>query len=141
VNTLVVDDDPHLPDVLTIGFRLQWPESRVILAKDGASALRAFGESHPNVVLLDVTLTVRDGFAVLEEIRRHSSVPIILLTARGEESGQVRGLEFSADEYVVKPFSLLVPRPCCDASSRIAPQTPTWSSWRANSPSTFGATK
>jgi DNA-binding response OmpR family regulator len=58
-------------------------------------------------VLLEVALPVRDGFAVLEEIRCQSSVPITLLTARGEELGQVRGLEFRADEYVVKPFSLL----------------------------------
>lgn len=107
MNILVVDDDPHLLDVLTIGFRLQWPQSQVLLARDGASALRAFREHHPSVVLLDVTLPDRDGFAVLVEIRRQSSVPIILLTARGEELDQVRGLELGADEYVVKPFGLL----------------------------------
>lgn len=104
---LVVDDDPHLLDVVTIGFRLQWPDSDVLQARDGASALRAVREQHPDFVLLDVVLPDRDGFAVLAEIRRHSSVPVILLTARGEETDQVRGLELGADEYVVKPFSLL----------------------------------
>ena len=104
---LVVDDDPQLLDVVTIGFRLQWPESHVLLARDGASALRAIQEDHPDFVLLDVGLPDRDGFAVLAEIRRRSSVPVILLTARAEEIDQVRGLELGADEYVVKPFSLL----------------------------------
>jgi DNA-binding response OmpR family regulator len=59
------------------------------------------------VVLLDVTLPDLDGFGVLREIRRRSNVPVIMLTARGEELDQVRGLELGADEYVVKPFSLL----------------------------------
>jgi DNA-binding response OmpR family regulator len=104
---LLVDDDAQLREVVRIGFRLQWPESRVITAADGATALRAFAEHHPDVVLLDVGLPSQDGFAVLREIRRRSAVPVIMLTAHGEELGQLRGLELGTSEYVVKPFSLL----------------------------------
>jgi DNA-binding response OmpR family regulator len=104
---LLVDDDAQLREVVQIGFRLQWPESRVVVAADGPAALRAFAEQRPDVVLLDVALPGQDGFAVLREIRRQSAVPVIMLTARGEESDQVRGLELGANGYVVKPFSLL----------------------------------
>ena len=107
VKILLVDDDAQLREVVQIGFRLQWPESRVVVAADGPAALRAFAEQRPDVVLLDVALPGQDGFAVLRAIRRQSAVPVIMLTARGEELDQVRGLELGADEYVVKPFSLL----------------------------------
>jgi DNA-binding response OmpR family regulator len=107
VKILLVDDDAQLREVVQIGFRLQWPESRVVVAADGPAALRAFAEQRPDVVLLDVALPGQDGFAVLRAIRRQSAVPVIMLTAHGEELDQVRGLELGADEYVVKPFSLL----------------------------------
>jgi len=104
---LLVDDDAHLRDVVLIGFRLLGPESQVIPAADGPTALRAFAEHQPDVILLDVALPGQDGFSVLREIRRDSAVPVIMLTAHGEELDQERGLELGADEYVVKPFSLL----------------------------------
>lgn len=104
---LLVDDDASLRNVVEIGFRLQWPESQVLAATDGPSALRAFADQHPDVVLLDVALPGEDGFAVLRAIRQQSHVPVIMLTARGEELDRARGLALGADGYVVKPFSLL----------------------------------
>ena len=104
---LLVDDDPYLRDVVLIGFRLQWPESQVLAAADGPSALRAFTDNDPDVVLLDVALPGEDGFTVLREIRQRSHVPVIMLTARGEELDRARGLALGADAYVVKPFSMV----------------------------------
>src|SRR5688500_14482624 len=104
---LVVDDDPQILNALTIGFRLQWPGSTVIPAGDGATGVRLFFELDPDVVLLDVGMPDRSGYDVLAEIRSVSDTPVIMLTARGEETDQVQGLELGADDYVVKPFGHL----------------------------------
>ena len=104
---LVVDDDPQILNALTIGFRLQWPGRTVIPAGDGTAGLRSFFEHSPDVVLLDVGMPDRSGYEVLEEIRRVSDTPVIMLTARSEETDQVQGLELGADDYVVKPFGHL----------------------------------
>jgi DNA-binding response OmpR family regulator len=102
---LIVDDDPQILDAVTIGFQLQWQDCQVVTATDGESGLQRFYEHDPDVVVLDVTMPGKNGFEVLQEIRRVSDVPVIMLTARGEEMEQVRGLELGADDYVVKPFS------------------------------------
>ncbi|MBX6771276.1 MAG: response regulator transcription factor [Chloroflexi bacterium] len=104
---LIVDDDPEVREALAAGIRLQWQDSVVILAGDGDDGIAMFFEYEPDVVLLDVGLPGRNGFEVLREIRRVSDVPVIMLTARGEELDQVRGLELGADDYVVKPFGPL----------------------------------
>src|SRR5207245_5754645 len=74
-------------------------------AADGDEALRLARSSMPDIVVLDLMMPGRDGFAVLEELRRESSVPVIVLTARGLEHDKIRGLELGADDYMVKPFS------------------------------------
>jgi DNA-binding response OmpR family regulator len=102
-----VDDDPQILDAVTVGLQLQWQDSTVIPARDGEAGLQAFYEHDPDVVVLDVMMPRRNGFEVLQEIRRVSDVPVIMLTARGEDTDQVRGLEAGADDYVVKPFSHL----------------------------------
>jgi DNA-binding response OmpR family regulator len=77
----------------------------VTLAGDGDAALRAFREAAPDLVVLDLGLPGRDGLDVTRELRRTSDVPIIVVTARGEETDRIVGLELGADDYVVKPFS------------------------------------
>lgn len=104
---LVMDDDPQILEALTIGFQLQWQDAQVIAASTGDAGLRAFDTHDPDIVVLDITMPDTSGFTVLETIRRVSDVPIIILTARGDEIDQVRGLELGADDYVVKPFSHL----------------------------------
>src|SRR5438067_1442323 len=104
---LVVDDDPQILDAVTVGIQLQWHDATVLSASDGEQGLRVFYEQDPDVVVLDVTMPRKNGFEVLQEVRRVSDVPVIMLTARGEETDQVRGLEQGADDYVVKPFSHL----------------------------------
>ena len=105
---LVVDDDPNILEALTVSLELQWPDSAVIAAGDGEAGLAAFYEHGPSVVVLDVSMPRRNGFEVLREIRRVSGVPVIMLTARGDDMSQVRGLGLGADDYLVKPFSPLV---------------------------------
>lgn len=104
---LVVDDDPQMLDALTVGFQLQWQGTTVVSADNGEVAIQAFFEHLPDVVVLDVSMPGKNGYEVLREIRQVSDVPVIMLTARGEEMDQVRGLELGADDYVVKPFSHL----------------------------------
>ena len=104
---LVVDDDPQILDAVTVGLQLQWQDATVLAASDGEQGLRVFYEQDPDVVVLDVTMPRKNGFEVLQDLRRVSDVPVILLTARGEETDQVRGLELGADDYVTKPFSHL----------------------------------
>lgn len=104
---LVADDDPLILDSLVVGFQLQWQDATVIPVSDGDAAMRAFLEQEPDLVLLDVSMPGMSGFQLLKEIRQLSDVPVIMLTARGQDVDQVRGLEMGADDYVVKPFSHL----------------------------------
>jgi DNA-binding response OmpR family regulator len=108
VKILVVDDDQLILDALLVGFQLQWQDAEVVVARDGEAGLRAFYEHSPDVVVLDVAMPGKSGFEVLQEIRRTSDVPVLMLTARGEELDQVRGLELGADDYVVKPVRHLM---------------------------------
>ncbi|MBI2911415.1 MAG: response regulator, partial [Chloroflexi bacterium] len=88
---LVVDDDAKILDAVTVGLQLQWQDVTVIPARDGDQGLEAFYENEPDVVVLDVAMPCKNGFEVLREIRRVSDVPVIMLTARGEDTDQVRG--------------------------------------------------
>src|SRR6476660_5561509 len=102
---LVVDDDKNIVEAITIGFQLQWQDVEIITAADGEKGLNAFYDFIPDVVLLDVMMPYKDGFSVLKEIRQSSDVPVIMLTARGDELDKVKGLELGADDYLTKPFS------------------------------------
>lgn len=104
---LVIDDDPQIRDAVTVGLQLQWQDATVIAAGDGEEGLRAFQTHDPDLVILDVAMPERNGFEVLEQIRKVSDVPVIMLTVHGEDTEQVRGLELGADDYVAKPFSHL----------------------------------
>jgi DNA-binding response OmpR family regulator len=105
MKVLVVDDDARLRDALQFGIQLQWQDARVVTADDGQQGLQRFFEQEPDVVLLDVTMPGLNGFEVLQRIRRVSDVPVIMLSARGEDIDQARGLELGADDYIPKPFS------------------------------------
>ena len=76
-----------------------------IIALDGAEAIEKFETHSPDIILLDVMMPIKDGFEVCREIRETSNVPIIMITARGEDFEKIMGLEIGADDYIVKPFS------------------------------------
>jgi two-component system, OmpR family, alkaline phosphatase synthesis response regulator PhoP len=101
---LVVDDEPAVAELLAYNLRKSHYE--VVAAADGREALRLARGTAPDLILLDLMLPEVDGFDVCRELRKTSSVPIILLTARGEEIDRVVGLELGADDYVAKPFSV-----------------------------------
>jgi DNA-binding response OmpR family regulator len=101
---LVVDDEPAVTDLLA--YNLRKAHYDVLIAADGRTALRLARESAPDLVLLDLMLPEVDGLDVCRELRRAGQVPIIMLTARGEEVDRVVGLELGADDYVCKPFSV-----------------------------------
>ncbi|MGH6656841.1 MAG: response regulator [Actinocrinis sp.] len=102
-DVLVVDDDPTVSEVVAAYLRRNG--HRVRLAADGPSAVAAAQLKRPDLIVLDLMLPGFDGFEVYRRIRRLGPVPVIMLTARGEEHDRILGLELGADDYVTKPFS------------------------------------
>ena len=100
---LVVDDEPDL--LYAIKLYLEDEGFTVFSAVNGDEAIELLKERLPDVVVLDVLMPEMDGFETLREIRLTSAVPVIMLTARGEENDKIRGLGLGADDYVTKPFS------------------------------------
>jgi len=100
---LVVDDEERM--VRFIRLNLEHDGFRVVEAYNGSQAINQVRSNLPDLVLLDVMMPDIDGFEVLKIIREVSSVPVIMLTAKGEEDDRVRGLELGADDYITKPFS------------------------------------
>jgi len=100
---LVVDDEPRM--IRFIRMNLELEGYTVFEAADGVQALKQVRDVLPDLIILDVMMPELDGFETLEDLREFSSVPVIMLTARGEEDDRVRGLELGADDYVTKPFS------------------------------------
>ena len=100
---LVVDDEQKMARFVRLN--LEHDGFQVIEAYRGLEAMQAIRTSMPDLVLLDVMMPDLDGFEVLKMIREVSTVPVIMLTAKGEEDDRVRGLELGADDYITKPFS------------------------------------
>ncbi|MGE0056346.1 MAG: response regulator [Dehalococcoidia bacterium] len=101
---LLVDDEPTL--VATLKYNLEREGYRVITAADGEQALTTARAERPELIILDLMLPVMDGLEVCRILRRETSQPILMLTARGEEVDKVVGLELGADDYVTKPFGM-----------------------------------
>ncbi len=104
LSVLVVEDEPSFAEALTLGLGREG--FAVTVSSDGADALRRFDEIQPDIVLLDVMLPTMSGIDVCRAIRAKSNVPIIMVTAKGEELDTVVGLEVGADDYVTKPYRL-----------------------------------
>lgn len=100
---MIIDDEPLITDSLTYSLRREGFEVSSI--GDGTIALRAIEEYQPDLVVLDVLLPGISGLEICRRLRQQSSVPVIMLTARGEEIDRVLGLEVGADDYLPKPFS------------------------------------
>ena len=100
---LVVDDEASIRRILET--RLKMAGYSVVTAEDGEEAVELFNRTNPDIVILDVMMPKMDGYGVTREIRRVSDVPIIILTALGDVSERITGLELGADDYVIKPFS------------------------------------
>ena len=101
---LVVEDELRIAGL--VRDYLEHAGFEVVVATDGDAALSSARASRPDLVVLDLGLPGRDGLDVTRELRRSSNVPIVMLTARGDEADRIVGLELGADDYIVKPFSL-----------------------------------
>ena len=103
---LVIEDEDEIIRLLT--FRLEQEGYEVVSAYNGVDGLRVLQQENPNLVVLDVMMPRMNGWETCKRIRQYSDVPIIMLTALGQEADLIRGLELGADDYVIKPFSLAV---------------------------------
>jgi DNA-binding response OmpR family regulator len=102
---LVVDDEPRYLRLLEANLHTEGYE--VLTAQNGKEAVEMFSANPVDLIVLDVMMPQMDGFETCQRIRQYSNVPIIILTARGEEHDRVRGLDVGADDYLVKPFSVM----------------------------------
>ncbi|MGH2365216.1 MAG: response regulator [Chloroflexota bacterium] len=100
---LVADDDPDIVDIIC--YSLRKDGHTVIAGYDGQQALDLARKHHPDLAILDVMMPKQNGFEVCRRLRQESSMPVILLTAKGEDNDKVWGLDLGADDYVTKPFS------------------------------------
>lgn len=103
IKVLIVDDNEQITSILAEYAKKEGYQP--LVATDGETALDTFNEEQPDILLLDVMMPKIDGFSVCRQIRKISNVPIIMITARGEDFEKIMGLEIGADDYIVKPFS------------------------------------
>ena len=103
INMLIADDNKQISSILAEYARKEGYNP--ILAENGKVAIEQFNNNEFDIVLLDVMMPLIDGFEVCREIRKTSNVPIIMITARGEDFEKIMGLDIGADDYIVKPFS------------------------------------
>ncbi|MCD1147673.1 response regulator transcription factor [Peptoniphilus sp. KCTC 25270] len=101
---LIVDDEAAIAEIISYNLKNEGFETQV--ASDGVECLEVLDTFSPDLVILDIMMPRMDGFETLQEIRKKSRLPVIMLTAKESEADRVRGLELGADDYVVKPFSV-----------------------------------
>lgn len=104
MRVLVIEDSPEVVEAVSLCLQLRWPESEILVSAEGNRGIEMLRANHFDILILDINLPDIDGFRVLQEVRSFSNVPTIILTVRGKEEDQTRGLEIGADDYIVKPF-------------------------------------
>ncbi len=104
LTVVLIEDDAEIVEAVTLTFKIRWPQATFLSTDSGQEGVTLVEKNNPDLVILDLGLPDTSGYNVLKDIRRFSHVPVIILTARGEETDIVRGLELGADEYIVKPF-------------------------------------
>lgn len=104
MKVLIIEDNAEVVEAVSLCLQLRWPEADILIAAEGYKGIEMLESESVEIVILDINLPDIDGFQVLERIRAFSNVPVIMLTVRGREEDQTRGLEMGADDYIVKPF-------------------------------------
>ncbi|MDG7042267.1 MAG: PAS domain S-box protein, partial [Nitrososphaerota archaeon] len=104
---LIIEDDEAIVNFVRLAFKMRWPEADLISARLGEEGLDLVESEKPDLVILDLGLPDIDGFEVLKQIRLFSSVPVVILTVSSDEADMVRGLDWGANDYIVKPFRQL----------------------------------
>ncbi len=105
LRVLIIDDSAEVTEAISVCLQLRWPEATIVVAVEGTRGLRVLETESFDMVLLDINLPDIDGFEILKRIRSFSNVPTVILTVRGREEDQNKGLDMGADDYIVKPFS------------------------------------
>ncbi|MCK4721826.1 MAG: response regulator, partial [Dehalococcoidia bacterium] len=101
MRVLIIEDSAEVVEAVSLCLQLRWPEVILSIAADGTRGIEILKPESFDIVILDINLPDIDGFEVLKRVRSFSSVPIIILTVRGKEEEQARGLEMGADDYIV----------------------------------------
>jgi two-component system, OmpR family, response regulator VicR len=104
---LIIEDDQQIVEAITLAFQIRWPEAKLVSTQQGEKGIELVENEKPDIVILDLGLPDINGYDVLKQIRMFSDLPILILTARTEESDIVKGLEWGADDYMIKPFRQL----------------------------------
>ncbi|MFC2044864.1 response regulator transcription factor [Chloroflexota bacterium] len=104
MNVLIIEDDANIAEAIELCMQLRWPEVNVSVANEGMEGIEKVKSGTFDIALLDLNLSDIDGLNVLKRIRSFSQIPIIIVTVRGWEEDQAKGLEMGADDYIVKPF-------------------------------------
>jgi two-component system response regulator VicR len=107
MKVLLIEDDREIIDAISLAFQIRWPEAELVSTRLGQKGVDLVESEAPDIVILDLGLPDISGFEVLQQFRRFSNVPTIILTVRSDEVDIVKGLEWGADDYIVKPFRQL----------------------------------
>ena len=108
MHVLIVEDTAEVVDIIDVSLKIRWPDCEVTAVSRGSMAMGVLAVNKPDLVILDLGLPDMDGLELLADMRRVSTVPVIILTSRGHEAARVRGLETGADDYIVKLFKPIV---------------------------------
>ena len=104
MKVLIIEDNQEIVEAISLAFQIRWPEAKLVSTQFGERGIELVESENPDVVILDLGLADISGFEVLKQLRLFSAVPIIILTVRSDEADIVKGLEWGADDYMVKPF-------------------------------------
>ncbi len=103
----IIEDDKNIINAIQVAFEFRWPDAKVSSAESGKEGVNLVKNESPDVVILDLNLPDISGFEVLKNLRKFSSVPVIILTVRADDADVLKGLESGADDYIIKPFNYL----------------------------------
>ena len=107
MKVLLIEDDPEIVESIALALQIRWPQTQLVSTHLGKNGVELAGGEDIDIIILDLGLPDMSGFEALKQIRRFSSVPIMILTAKSDESDIVKGLEWGADDYIVKPCGQL----------------------------------
>ncbi len=107
MKVLLIEDDENIVETISLALQMRWPQAKLVSTHLGERGIELVESETPDIVILDLGLPDISGFEVLKRVRLFSSLPIIILTVKSEEADIVKGLEWGADDYMVKPFRQL----------------------------------
>jgi len=107
MKALVIEDEKHIIDAIDVAFEFRWPDAKLVASTTGKRGINLVKKESPDIVILDLNLPDISGFDVLKEIRKFSTIPVIILTVRSDDEDMLKGLEGGADDYIIKPFNYM----------------------------------